>query len=419
MSGKDEMSIVRKDELAEFLGVETTPTRAQASIDISEAIVASYLSIKFDRRGNALQEHTVSERITPVRNKTILEVSGGYVTGIESIAYNVVGYEHTNDEVVYDTSTSTPTFDYVFSPEFNGWAVGGKTATGEQFVFQRGQEYRVTYRTGWCAGNAAYEWEWFRNNAADTWDEGADRLSWGFVDGTATTTNAAGAYLFGPQPATQTEGIHYETGGSVTDERLLSPAVSFNGADFPFIVTRLKLIEASTTGYPCYRVGWLDGDGRTGFTGKKTQRGEENFLPDRIRASTLNSDHTGYSTLVSDMSFNPASDIEKQMQDPARSWIDKTITQISLQLWNLGASDSSGALYVLDYVRICDGTARMPEAIKMAVLETARAIRDGSSNGVQSESIGDYSETIASNEASKVIPSLARTILDPYRRPSW
>ena len=184
-------------------------------------------------------------------------------------------------------------------------------------------------------------------------------------------------------------------------------------------MTRLKLIEASTTGYPCYRVGWLDGDGRTGFTGKKTQRGEENFLPDRIRASTLNSDHTGYSTLVSDMSFNPASDIEKQMQDPARSWIDKTITQISLQLWNLGASDSSGALYVLDYVRVCDGTARMPEAIKMAVLETARAIRDGSSNGVQSESIGDYSKTIALNEASKVIPSLARTILDPYRRPSW
>ena len=413
------MSIVRKDELAEFLGVETTPTRAQASIDIAEAIVSSYLSIKYDRRGNALQEHTISERITPVRDKKFLEVSGGYVTGIESIAYNVKGFEHTNDEVDDDISAETPTFDYVFSPEFNGWAVGGKTSTGGQFVFQRGQEYRVSYRVGWCAGKTAYAWEWFRDNAADTWDEGADRLSWGFVSGTDTTTNIAGAYLFGPQPSSEIEGIHYETGGSVTDERLLSPSLSFLGSDYPFIVTRLNLIEASTTGYPCYRVGWLDGDGRTGFTGKKTQRGEENFLPDRIRASALNADHTGYATLVADMSFNPASDMDKQMQDPARSWIDKTITQISLQLWNLGASDPNGALYMLDYVRICDGTARVPESIKIAILETARAIRDGSSTGVQAESIGDYSKTIAMSEAAKVIPSLARTILEPYRRPSW
>lgn len=413
------MSIVRKDELAAFLGVETTPTRAQASIDIAEVIVSAYLSIDFNRRGNALQEHTVSERITPVRAKMFLEVSGGYITGIESIAYNVKGFEHTNDEVGDDISTETPTFDYVFSPEFSGWAVGGKTSTGEQFIFQRGQEYRVSYRVGWCAGLTAYAWEWFRDNAEDTWEEAEDRLSWDFVDGTDTTTNIDGEYLLGPQPVGQIEGIHYETGGNVTDERLLSPSLSFMGSDFPFIITRLKLIEASTTGYPCYRVGWLDGDGRTGFTGKKTQRGEENFLPDRIRASTLNSDHTGYATLVADMGFNPASDMDKQMQDPARSWIDKTITQISLQLWNLGASDPDGALYILDYVRICDGTAKIPASIKIAILEIARAIRDGSSTGVQSESIGDYSKTIAMSEASKVIPSLARTILEPYRRPSW
>jgi hypothetical protein len=413
------MSIVRKDELAEFLGVSTVPTRAQASIDIAEALVSSYLSIHYDRRGSALQEHTVSERITPVRDRTTLEVSGGYVTGIESIAYNVKGFEQTNDEVSDDISSKTPTFEYVFSPEFRGWCVGGKTSSGLDFVFRRGVQYRVTYRTGWCAGNTAYAWEWYRNNSSDTWDDAADRLSWGFVDGTVTTTNAAGAYLLGPQPTSQTEGIHYETGGSVSDERLLSPSLSFDGGDFPFIVTRLNLIEASTTGYACYRVGWLDGDGRTGFTGKKSQRGEQNFLPDRIRASSLNSDHTGYATLVADMGFNQASDMDKQMQDPARSWIDQTITQISLQLWNLGASDPNGALYMLDYVRICDGTARIPESIKMAVLETARAIRDGSSTGIQSESIGDYSKTIAIGEASRVIPAVAKSILDPYRRPCW
>ena len=413
------MSILRTDEFAAHLGVATTPTRAQASLDVAEALVASYLSMDYNRRGNALQEHTISERITPVRDKTVLEVSGGPITAIESIVYNVTGFRHTGDEVADNIATETPTFDSVFNPNFSTWAVGGKTATGANFVFQRGEEYRVTYRTGWCAGNTVYSWEWFRNNAADTWDEGADRLSWGFVDGTATTTNAASAYLFGPQPVTQTEGIHYETGGSVTDERLLSPAVSFDGADFPFIVTRLNLIEASTTGYPCYRVGWLDGDGRTGLSGKKTERGEENFLPDRMRASALNADHTGYTTLVADMGFNPASDMDDQLQDPARSWIDKTITQISLQLWNLGASDPSGALVLLDYVRICDGTVQMPRAIKTAVLETARAVRDGSSSGIQSESIGDYSMTLGAGEAEKTIPPIARTLLDSYRRPSW
>jgi len=406
------MSILRTDEFAAHLGVATTPTRAQASLDVAEALVAAYLSMDYNRRGNALQEHTVSERITPVRNKTILEVSGGYVTGIESIAYNVVGYEHTNDEL----DGVQATFDYVFSPEYSGWAVGGRTATGEQFVFQRGQEYRVTYRTGWCAGNTAYEWEWFRDSY-DTWDESTSRLSWGFLEGTATTTNAAGDYLFGPRPTTKVEGIHYETGGSVTDERLVSPSISFLGSDYPFVVTRLQLIEASTTGYPLYQVAWLGGDNRDYYTDKKTSNSRENFLPDRMRAATAAAN--GYNTLVADMGFDAASRMNHQTQDPQRSWIDSTITRINLQLWHLGASDPNGALYLLDYVRICDGTARMPRAIKTAVLETARAVRDGSSSGIQSESIGDYSMTLGADEAAKTIPPIARTLLDSYRRPSW
>jgi hypothetical protein len=412
VSGEDEMSILRTDEFAAHLGVATTPTRAQASLDVAEALVASYLSIDYNRRGNALQEHTISERITPVRDKTILEVSGGPITAIESIAYNVVGERHTNDEL----DGVQATFDYVFSPEYSGWAVGGRTATGEQFVFQRGEEYRVTYRTGWCAGNTAYEWEWFRDSY-DTWDEATSRLSWGFSSGTATTTNAAGDYLFGPRPTTRVEGIHYETGGSVTAEQLVSPSISFSGSDYPFVVTRLQLIEASTTGYPLYQVSWLGGDNRDYYTDKKTSKSRENFLPDRIRAATAAA--KGYNTLVADMGFNAASTMNHQTQDPQRSWIDSTISRIRLQLWDLGASDPNGALYLLDYVRICDGTARMPEAIKMAVLETARAVRDGSSSGIQSESIGDYSMTLGAGEAAKTIPPIARTILDSYRRPSW
>ena len=61
----------------------------------------------------------------------------------------------------------------------------------------------------------------------------------------------------------------------------------------------------------------------------------------------------------------------------------------------------------------------MPKAIKTAVLETARAVRDGSASGIQSESIGDYSMSLGMGEAAKTIPPIARAILDPYRRPSW
>ena len=413
------MSIVRTDEFAAHLGVATTPTRSQASLDVAEALVAAYLSMDYNRRGNALQEHTISERITPVRDKTFLEVSGGYVTGIESIAYNVKGYRNTNDAVSdppFGTNQAETTFDYVFSPEYSGWAVSGRTSTGGQFVFQRGEEYRVTYRTGWCAGNTAYEWEWFRDSY-DTWDEATSRLSWGFLSGVDTTTNAAGDYLFGPRPTTRVEGIHYETGGDITDERLESPSLSFLGSDYPFVVTRLQLVRASTTGYPLYQISWRDDDGRDYYSGNRISNSKENFLPDRIRASAANA--SGSNHIVADMGFGAASDMNHQTQDPQRSWIDSTIIRLNLQLWNLGASDPDGALYILDYVRICDGTARIPEAIKTAVLETARSVRDGSSSGIQSESIGDYSMTLGAGEAAKTIPPIARTILDSYRRPSW
>jgi hypothetical protein len=296
--------------------------------------------------------------------------------------------------------------------------VSGRTSSGGAFEFQRGTEYRVTYRTGWCRGNAAYTWEWFRNAAPEEF-AAEDRLDWGFVNGTAT--QAIGSdFAFGARPTTNEEGIHYETGSSsITDERLQSPAITVLGADFPFVVTRLKLIRASTTGYPCYSIGWLDGDGRTYFTGKKKEGRENNFLPDRLRAAALNTDFDGFTTLVADMGYQPASEIEYQMQSPVRSWIDKQITAISLDLWNLGAAETDGALFALDYVTICDGTARMPGRVRQAVLETARAIKDGAGAGISTEGIGDYSRTMGMGEAAQVLPPSARALLDSYRRPSW
>ena len=191
------MSIVTTSELATHMGLTSAPFRAQASLDAAEAFVAAYLSLHRDSRGNPIQQHTVTERIRPVRDRENLEVSHGYVTGIESIVYDVDGYRHTRDELGDDSATETPTFAYVHDPESSGWTVRGYNDDGTPFLFRRNVEYRVTYRTGWCAGSTAYSWEWRRTDSSDTWDDAADRLSWGFVDGTATTTNASGGYLFG------------------------------------------------------------------------------------------------------------------------------------------------------------------------------------------------------------------------------
>lgn len=413
------MSIVRTDELAAHLGVSSPPVRAQGALDAAEAFVAAYLSMRMDARGDALQEHTIVERISPVRDRTTLEVSGGPVTGIESIVYDLTGYRETGDELDDDSATETPTFEYVFDPDFKGWTVTGRNDDGTDFVFKRHQTYRVTYRTGWCAGRAAYTWQWFRDSSSDTWNNATDRLDWGFVDGAATSTNSSGGYLLGPQPTSSVEGIHYETGGSVTDERLLSPALSLDGGAFRFVTTQLRLIRASSSGYPIYRVAWKDGDGRTVFSPKKDSRGARNGLPDRVRASAVNADHSGYTTLVADMGFDPASDIDSQVQDPVRSWIDQTITAISIDLWSGGAADPNGALYLLDLVRISDGTAVLPQSVRLAILETARALTSGGGSGILAEKIGDYSRTMAPGEASMAIPPAARSLLDPYRRASW
>ena len=102
-----------------------------------------------------------------------------------------------------------------------------------------------------------------------------------------------------------------------------------------------------------------------------------------------------------------------------RAWTDSTITEIRLTLWTGGADAPNGAKFDLDYVKICDGLARMPEPVLTAVLETARHISEGGGSGVQAKSIGDFSQTMAAGEASAAIPPSARMLLAPYRRPSW
>ena len=404
------MSIVRADEFATYLGMTTPPSRAQSSLDIAESLVASYISMEYNQRGNALQEHTVSERITPIRDKAFLEVGGGPVTGIESIAYNRKGYRRTADEVTNETDS----FDYVFNPDFSGWCVSGRNSDGGRYVFQKGAEYLVTYRTGWCAGASAYNWQFYRS----AWGDALDRKGFTFSGGDETADNDAGDPVFGASTSTP-DHWYYELGVETAGDALRSPAVSFEGSDFPFILVRSSLERASTTGNSVLNVRWLDGDGRNYETGKKTSERGRNYLPDRVRAHTLTGDHEGWRTDVIDMGFLAADYMKEQMESPNHSWRDATITSLFFTLWEDGADYPDGAKFGLDYIKVCDGTSRMPESIKNAVLETARAVRDGSSSGIQSESIGDYSKTMGAGEGSSAIPPIARKILDPYRRPSW
>ena len=401
------MSLVRTDQLAAYLGQSSPPVRAQSSLDMAETVIGAYLSIQ---GGEGITEHTVSEYITPVRDRTTLEVSGGPVTGVESVAYNVSGYRSSGDEVANAEDQAS----YLFDPNFSGWLVAARNSDGTVHVFEKGREYRVTYRTGWSVGQAAYSWEWKRNSAATFVN--ADRLGWTFAGGEQTENNASGSPVFG-MPDTSAEGIYYETGAVSGDDRLVSPALSFDGNAYPFIVARLNLERASTTGNAVFDVEWKDGDGRTYFTGKKAST-FPNFLPDRMRASTIRTDHSGYTTIVVDMGFQSASQMDEQMRAPMRSWRDATITSLALRLWDGGASDPNGARFILDYVRVCDGTARLPSSIKKAVLETARSISAGGGQGVVGERIGDYSRNLDADEASEAIPPVARLLLDPYRRPA-
>ena len=119
------------------------------------------------------------------------------------------------------------------------------------------------------------------------------------------------------------------------------------------------------------------------------------------------------------MGYLYAGHLDEQLESLNRSWRDATITEIKLTLWTGGADAPNGAKFDLDYIKICDGLARMPEPVKTAVLETARALTAGGGSGVLAEKIGDYSRTMAPGEASMVIPPAARALLQPYRRASW
>lgn len=405
------MSITRIDQLTAHLGLTSPPPRAQATLNIAEALVASYLSIEFNQRGDALAEHTVSQRITPVRDRQTLEVSGGPVTGIESITYDRTGFLHTGDEV----ADKDDQFSSVFNPDFSGWIVSGRNLDGSAFTFKAGTQYHITYRTGWSAGRSAYNWQFFRNSSGSF--SSADRLGWTFETGDITANNSGGDPVFGVS-GTDPDTLVYEMGVQTGDD-LVSPALSFEGFAYPFIVIRSSLERASTTGRARTLISWKDGDGRTYWSEKKNSSRGRNYLPDRSRAHAMGSDHRGYTTQVIDMGFLAAGHMDEQLETINRSWLDADVTSLKLGLWEGGASTPNGAKFQIDYIKICDGTARMPEPVLTAVLETARTVSSGGGSGIQAESIGDYSRTFAPGEASQAIPSTARMLLEPYRRPSW
>ena len=390
------MSIVRVDEFAAHLGVSTPPSRSKACLDMAEALVASYLSIEYNQRGDALQEHTVSQRVTPVRDRLTLEMSGGPVTGIESIWY--------------ESET-----EYVYNPDFSNWVVSGRNEDGTDYIFKAGTEYLVTYRTGWCRGDTAYNWQWYRNSSGSFTD--ADRLGWTFATGDETATNSDGELIFGASTSNP-DRMYYEM-GVVAGDALQSPTISVDGKAFPFIVLRSNLERASTTGSLAFRITWLDGDGRTYHTGKKISTRGRNARVDHDTAQVIGFGLAGYRTDVLDMGYLYAGHKDEQLESLNRAWRDSTITEIRLTLWTGGADAPNGAKFDLDYVKICDGLARIPEPVSSAVLETAKYILEGGGSGIQMKSVGDYSESFASGEASSIIPPGARMLLQPYRRASW
>jgi len=207
--------------------------------------------------------------------------------------------------------------------------------------------------------------------------------------------------------------------GVVAGDDLKSPTIALDGRAFPFVVVRSNLSRASTTGNAVLEMGWKDGDGRDYYTGKKRSHRGRNQTPDQIVERSVSGGHNNYRTDVIDMGFLAAGLLDEQLESQNRAWIDATVTEISIRLWAGGADAPNGAKFDLDYIKICDGLARMPEPVLTAVLETARHISEGGGSGVQAKSIGDFSQTMGPGEASAAIPPSARMMLEPYRRPSW
>jgi len=383
------MSLVTTSELATHMRQATAPAGAQSLIDTAEDLVAAFLEIQSPASGrHPLAEHTVIERITPGIDRTTLEVSGGPINSVQSI-YTVSG------------TTITP---IGFNPFANGWTLGTRSSTGSIYEFQRGVEYVVEYRTGWATGTRSlYD---FANETYQT-PENFDLLGWtAFSTGTLAQGSA-------------TRMRWTQTGRS---EFIVSPTISIAGSAYPFISLRFGLQNTPTLSDWEIRVDWQASGGTALYVEDRSIMFNPPYRVTDAAAdplSIIQLDMTG------DREGKPFEEIQGLVQpiQPVHRWIDDTVTKFRVKLRSTIPDATSIAAETLpvidiDWIALSDGNSVVTQNIKRAILVTAASL-SSSQPGVVSQRIGDYAVAFEPSEAKSILPSTARRILNPYRRPSW
>jgi len=383
------MSLVTTSELATHMRQATAPAGAQSLIDTAEDLVAAFLEIQSPASGrHPLAEHTVIERITPGIDRTTLEVSGGPINSVQSI-YTVSG------------TTITP---IGFNPFANGWTLGTRSSTGSIYEFQRGVEYVVEYRTGWATGTRSlYD---FANETYQT-PENFDLLGWtAFSTGTLAQGSA-------------TRMRWTQTGRS---EFIVSPTISIAGSAYPFISLRFGLQNTPTLSDWEIRVDWQASGGTALYVEDRSIMFNPPYRVTDAAAdplSIIQLDMTG------DREGKPFEEIQGLVQpiQPVHRWIDDTVTKFRVKLRSTIPDATSIAAETLpvidiDWIALSDGNSVVTQNIKRAILVTAASL-SSSQPGVVSQRIGDYAVAFEPSEAKSMLPSTARRILNPYRRPSW
>ena len=112
-----------------------------------------------------------------------------------------------------------------------------------------------------------------------------------------------------------------------------------------------------------------------------------------------------------------------QSTQPVRRWIDDTVTTFRVQLRSAIPDATSIAAETLpvidiDWLALSNGNSVVTQNIMRAILVTAASLTTAQP-GVVSQRIGDYAVAFEPSEAKSILPSTARRILNPYRRPSW
>lgn len=388
------MSLVSTAALASHMRQATAPAGAQALIDTAEDLVAAFLEIQSPASGrHPLAEHTVVERITPGIDRTTLEVSGGPINSVQSI-YTVSG------------TTITP---IGFNPFANGWTLGTRSSTGSIYEFQRGVEYVVEYRTGWATGlRSLYD---FTNTTPET-PENFGLLGWTVMDGDDNTlANLA-----------QGSATRMRWTQTARNEFIVSPTISIAGSAYPFISLRFGLQNTPTLSDWEIVVDWQTSGGNTFFSEERSMRFNPPYRVTDAAAdplSIIQLDMTG------DREGKPFDEIQglAQSTQPVRRWIDDTVTTFRVQLRSAIPDATSIAAETLpvidiDWLALSNGNSVVTQNIMRAILVTAASLTTAQP-GVVSQRIGDYAVAFEPSEAKSILPSTARRILNPYRRPSW